>query len=432
MDYPKILIVNGQSLYEGCANGITLRNILKTYPNDKILELYFWKGPHITDGKIVIKSYLLSPWSRPIYHILRYVFGDQLASKFNESIVRDQVKGESVNLNRKERIKTFIRGLLDMTPIFYGKNVLQIIDNFRPDVIYTLGTTPYILKSAFYFSQRYKSKIILHFMDNWRETMYTSNRCLCLSRMFLNYYLKKVESQMKVGLCISETMATHYSRRSKVKYVALMNPIDKQKIRLPYISNNKELKVIYTGGLHLNRYRSLIDVEDCISKINKQGISSKLYIYCSDTDRDKYSKLFNIKNTCFIRYLPHNRVYEAYDDADILIHIESFDVEQALFTKYSLSTKISEYLSSGKPVICYAPKELAVFEYIKGAKVGYSVSSKQELFEKLLLLAQNENLRLSLANNGVELAKKRHTIEKAGKIFSYVVNESVTPSGRQI
>lgn len=56
---------------------------------------------------------------------------------------------------------------------------------------------------------------------------------------------------------------------------------------------------------------------------------------------------------------------EKLNDADYLLFLESFDKNSINSTKYSLSTKIPEYLSLNKPIIAIGPPEVSSIKYLK-------------------------------------------------------------------
>ena len=123
----------------------------------------------------------------------------------------------------------------------------------------------------------------------------------------------------------------------------------------------------------------MADIIELISEYTEK----KLYfdIYTSDDDfnmyRDKFEKYRCIN---FKRYVPHDKIVDVYQKADALVHVEN-DVGSNDFFKYSISTKISEYLSTGKPVIFYGPANIYLYKFLEDNDIAL-VASTVELLER--------------------------------------------------
>ncbi|USK38701.1 hypothetical protein LIS77_22920 [Cytobacillus firmus] len=361
--------------------------------------------------------------SRPFIYLFRQKLGNNLSNKLNKSILADAKSGNSKSVSKKENIKTFVRGLLDISPIFFSNETLKIIDHFKPDVIYTMGSTISVLKTARFLSKRYDSKIVLHFMDNWRETLYSNSKLMRPFKITLNRWIEKVENSNFSGLVISNKMAREYTKLSNKKYYTLMNCVQDVPYKNPTTNQNQTRIFTYTGGLHLNRWKELVLMEKCLRELKENGQQVKLYIYTSRNDKEKYSDLFNEDITVFKDYLPHNKVYLAYKEADILVHIESFEPDIVQFTKYSLSTKIPEYMSSGRPILCLAPSTLAVSEYINEVKAGIAVGNYNDLLCASKRLVNDIDYRVECGMNGIETVLRSHTVTKANDLLLQVFSD---------
>ncbi|GAB3957775.1 hypothetical protein GCM10027614_73890 [Micromonospora vulcania] len=73
--------------------------------------------------------------------------------------------------------------------------------------------------------------------------------------------------------------------------------------------------------------------------------------------------------------LASDEVPAALRSADVLVHIESFDQEIRRYTRYSVSTKIPQYLASGRPIFGYGPAEVASMNHIQEANAGVIVGT---------------------------------------------------------
>ncbi|MEQ6389257.1 glycosyltransferase [Bacillaceae bacterium S4-13-58] len=414
--FKNILMISNYSMFEHSPLGITLRSIFKEWPDSQLFELYRYQTEKLNHKDIKIKSYKLPAKFLPLDNLIRKVSKKNI--KYTNSETTFQVS-EYDSVSIKQKIKSTIKYLSEsMFVPNKGSEINRSLNQFKPQVIYTIGESLFALKASLYFSKKYNIPIVVHYMDNWRETLYPSKgNYKILSLLFLRN-LKRVESRMKNGLVISPKMKEHYALiNQNVKYNVLLNSVSGVESISQNNHNGNEIIFTYVGGLHLNRWKSMLNVENCIYELNRKGIPSKLYIYTPEADKAQFSNKFNKNLTLFKGHLPHDKIHLAYNTASILLHVESFDKKVIQYTKYSLSTKIPECMSVGKPILCYAPTDIAVSEYINKTNSGIAVGNYNDLLEASKELACNKKLRAELGENGILTVKREHTYEKAHEIL---------------
>lgn len=409
-DFPRILVVNSQNLNKNNATGITLRSILSLIPKDKLLQIYRFNPWNPAPDIMNIKSIQIPPTAMPIAYLFKKVFGAVTDEDRPPSNTNNQEEKKSIaNL---DIIKVLFKAMLDVSIISPDKSFLSKVDAFKPELIYTLGGELCIQKWALYFAKRYKCRVVMHYMDNWRQTAYLKDKCLSFINNYLNKQLGQLEQRMKCGVVISDAMATAYKKIYHHEYLPLMNIVNN------IIVKNVEheyLTIVYAGGLHLNRYKTLLAVEKCVRHFS----DVKLVIFTSKDNIVAYQNLFDNRLTTFKESVEHDKIAMVFECADILLHIESFEARDVEYTKYSLSTKIPEYMMSGKPIICYAPPILAASQYIKSSCAGISVSTSSEFIEAVRLF-RDKNTRNDYGRRGIETAKKNHSPESSIRVLRQV------------
>lgn len=285
-----------------------------------------------------------------------------------------------------------------------------------------MGANITVLKAVNELSKTLGVNVVIHFMDNWRETLYNNSFLLLPFRLKLLSELRKLELSASKGLTISEYMASEYSKITGKHYRALMNSVDTDTDLVSSspleVSNTSinHFKFVYAGGLHLNRWKELLKVQESLR--NVAGGICKLYIFTSKDNIEKYRNVFDEDVAFLFEAVEHKDVKRVYALADVLVHIESFDSNIVEYTKYSLSTKIPEYMLSQRPILCLAPEEIAVSKYIKLSKSGIVASTEYELAAACHLLYSDESVRLNLANSGFKFAKENHNVTVAREILN--------------
>lgn len=426
---PKILIINDECIYKQNATGITLRSILKNWNAEDIRELHFWNASKTEDEGLKINSFRVPSETFPLNLLFRRITHASLAE---ESSGVDFGKGVSVNAIETKSIKLGIKEYIKYIAESYCidiKHVIRILEdeNFKPDIIYTFGGKFEVHNLVYLLSKYYACPVCVHYMDNWRETLFLNTPKILGLNKKNNASVRKIEARGEKSLVISPLMKKEYERKYHGKYEVLLNSIDQSLTGLKSKKGNSEVvSFVYAGGLHLNRYKSLLEVEEAIKN---SGLKAKLIIYTSDENREKYESQYDEDITEFKDYLPHDMVCKIYEEADVLVHIESFAPEQMVYTKYSLSTKIPEYMHSSKPILCYAPKEISVSEYISSCNAGICVGDKTELEPGIAELINNSELRIKLGHNGHRIAMEKHNILYAQELLKRVFEENIQKKG---
>lgn len=403
--FPKILVLNAQCIYKNNATGITLRSIIREIPDGKLLELYRDNTTDMVEERFNFSSIQIPAKDMPINYIIRKIMG--LSNDYENSkaqISKNIDDNSSKNISNRKRFVLFFKALLESSYIHIDKELDRKIKEFKPDVIYTLGASEYVLTWAVKLQKKYKTRVVLHYMDNWRETQYGFGKCGLLLKKMQDKKISYLESKMRYGLTISEAMADAYHQKYGSSYLTLMNVAQNMDI---FEKNSEEVIFIYAGGLHLGRDSCIKKIASILEEKASYGLNVKLIVY---TD-PQYWCLFDDSPFVEVREpVKHEEIDSVYNLADVLIHAESDSEEYIDFTKYSMSTKISEYMMSGKPILCYAPKCLASAKYIAKYHAGVCVDNENDLRTGIDIL-MNKNNRNKFGDNGRKCAGINHSIE---------------------
>lgn len=405
----RILIVNVVLVGEESGTGHTLENIFCDYPQANIMQLSLQIKPE--RYKTTIKNTMfINKHCIPVDNAFRNLFTKLRIKKKNidnNSVISATIPQKNV----KGALHDFVRGLLDMSFISLDSEIISCVNAFSPDVIYTCGCTIRIHKVVNYLSKKFQIPIILHLMDDWPETVYTSSFLSCFARRKIHSELIKTNLLSITNFAISEALCQKYEKKFRKPYIPLMNPA-KHIVTNAIIEDKEIVNFIYAGSLSLNRWKSLLQIAEVIYDINrtKKCASLKLYIP-EDWNNSKTKEMFSVYDVEINNYLSNEKVSEVYDKADVLIHVESFDENYKQFTKYSLSTKIPEYMGAGKPILAYLPKELHGGNYITENNAGLVANDMKELKRCIVKMVKERACRHYFANGGIISAKEKHSIE---------------------
>lgn len=402
----KVLFVNYFLIGDTTATGITMHNIFSGMPDCDILQycLCTQYSGYARETDVVFahpKDSLINSWIGQKHQQLK-----KLDSNTDKTSKRNIIKRAKKLI---ERPKQFVLMLNDMLPFRVNENVYQKIKDFNPDVIYTLGGAIKTLKTANTISELFNIPIVLHHMDDIISTKYTGWMIeKPARRMLLNAYGQTFNNSV-VNIAIGPKMAEEYTVRFGLPHVWAMNCVDKIKTEI-YKPQSKTV-FMYAGGLHSGRWKSLQTIARCISQLSCRGHDVELHIYTSLRDIKEHGDALRILAVKRLLHIPHDQIDKHLALSDVLVHVESFETKYRNSVRLSMSTKIPEYLSSGRALMYYGPQEIASFTYIQQNEVGWCADNENDLYRVLEEAIIEINKRKEFASNAQKVAIKNHIKE---------------------
>ena len=300
--YPRVLIVNAQSIYKKNATGITLQSIWSEWDADCLLEIY--SDPMVMDeSNHKFKSYCISP-----NNVIRLARG-RVAQSINSNIKATNTQQRSNN-----KIKSYLRQFavceLDSLAVKLDESTLEAIRVFQPQAIYTLGASVSILRLVNKLSVQLNIPVIMHFMDNWAEHIqWEDNPLLSLYKSSLKKKMLACIKRCKLVVTISSSMAEAYHEKFQKETLVLMNTVDISRFKGLTSKDTGVIHFVYAGGLHLDRWKALREIALSIQQTNGKGI---LDIFTSKDNIELYRSGFETLPVAFYEAVPHDRIDEVY------------------------------------------------------------------------------------------------------------------------
>ncbi len=426
-----MLVVNGEAFNLQSASGFTMRNLFRGWPKERIAQIYtaamepdtgvcstFWRlrledlcMPHRLWGPIA--SWLGVTLESPC-----------TARDGNPSGVK--VTDTRFIRNAKMRLRSEGAACLDLIPYRLNPNLLTELDGFRPEIVYSFLGSTRIMGLAEMVAKRYRIPIVPHFMDDWPETQYRSRLLAPLLRIVLKQKLWSILKQSSVRLVISNAMAEEYERRYDMDFMPLMNCVDGISVReqKPKQSKGGSVRVVVLGNLERGRLALLEDLAVVIANLRDSLPNLELRLYT----KPEYQRMAQNCDVLPTVATFHNSPTDAeltqtLSEADILVHLESFDAVEARYFRYSMSAKVPLYLAVGKAILVYGPNNNAVARYAQSANWGCVVGrrERQLLSDTLVRLVISPDLRYTLGQSALEAAHKNHDASQQRVRFHHVL-----------
>lgn len=466
---------------------MTMLNLFRGWPADRIAQVYVESSNSIPpDGTVCQKYWKISPvnalagilgWPRKC-EVLPGADGN-LQQVFRElprwrralvAVARYSWSGRFVEPARE--MLYGVRSLLN-------PSLTDWIRRFSPEVVYSMLGTVHIIKLSLDVAKEFDLPIVPHFTDDWVTSNY--QRCwgggILRSRM--QRHLEGIWRRSPIRLTISESMTEEYARRYGGTYETFVHCVDSSqfspsprrtggdllerepgnalpadsgaadhKDHVGYSQSNAEkfqcqttvrrsVRLLYLGGLHSERWRSLQEIGLALKEIANDGYPCELLIYTQpDASAQFASALMMPPAMRVVGWMPNAQVPELVCRADILIHVESFEPRARQYVALSMSTKIPEYMMAGRCIFAYGPAEVASMKYLArtGAGVTVGVRDTTILRSRLAELVISAEKREQLGAKARTVALDRHEAtrerERFRKVFEQVRDGAKASSGR--
>lgn len=409
--YPRVLIINGDPFNRKTATGITLCNLFNGWEKDKIAMIY--NCPIEPETDICNRYWYLTKSNFPVVAMARRLKGFVLKFNYHNTV---ELTGKIARSGDKPgpvySPNEVLGAWADMATLRIPKQLWEWIEEFKPDLIYSHLVNIRIMNLVLKVAKRFSLPIVPHFMDDWPTTLYAGTRWIEVPRWYLLSRFRKVLLRSPIRLAISEAMALEFKARYGLHFEAFMNCVETLFVSVqPHRRDDTCIRFGYIGGLHLNRWHSLKDIAVSLQKIHNEGINVELVVYAPSYDIERYGHILSTIAVVKIGgTLTSEKVINYLQQFDVLIHIESFDECDRLYTRFSISTKIPQYMASGKPILAYGPDEVASCKYIKENNCGVIVGDQKLdlLSEALKTLAMDQRLRDRLGSKGRIVALTKH------------------------
>ena len=187
---------------------------------------------------------------------------------------------------------------------------------------------------------------------------------------------------------------------------------------------NSPLKIVYAGRLYCNRWKTISSIGDALAILNEDSVKAEVYVYSQDQLTAKQKDALSPGK--FIHFMgathPSN-LPGIYQDADIALHVESFDKKNRLDTMYSLSTKIIDLMSSTCAILAICWDQNNGWNYLKRENAAICISKTEEILPTLQEIVSNPQIINDYAKKANDCGIRNHNKEHIqGQIRNVFMN----------
>jgi hypothetical protein len=225
-----------------------------------------------------------------------------------------------------------------------------------------IPVSPWIMSAALALHQQFsKLNLVLFVMDDWQghhechQLPYTRRRQRLLS---------EIVQRANVRYAVSREMAAHYEKSFGKSWVVVHNGVHNGVRRDSLHETNgsaKRRQVLLAGDVNVFRFDAVIAFAEAIERHNRRNGKSIEFTVMGDVAEQHRSSLSALQAVKMLSRRSHSECLEAMKNADLLYLPLAFGKKSSRISRYSLPTKLPEYLATGKSVFFHAPQESAVF-----------------------------------------------------------------------
>lgn len=321
---------------------------------------------------------------------------------------------------RKNSLVYLIRRLVWKKKYWCTAELNQWLDNFKPDCVFlSFSDDFFIPQIALYVAEKFDIPIISSIGDDY----YFNYNCT-ISPLYHIYKLsyraliRKVFSHQGSAIYIGDKIRDKYNSEFGLngETVYLTSSIERRRYR-PI--NRNAPKISYFGNIRLGRNKSLVDIANALGNINP---SYKIDIYSNENDPAYYQMFIDNPNAEFHGSISYAEVQRKTKESDLLIVVEGFNKKDIDITRYSLSTKVADSLSSGVAVLAYGSAECGAIEYAENTRCIATCTEQCRLEEVICNLFENESCQKENYDRAVAVTMQNHNLEQSTAIFQNIVD----------
>ena len=360
---PKLLVVTTNAWKDNTAIN-TLIEFFKCWDVERIAQIYTRTALPST---AVCNRFFRISENAVMKSLLKrnVVTGSTVENDTNNTVPKDVQAEQTLYSNAKvfRKFLSYCREIVWLVGKWKTKELDKFIDDFDADVLFiTIYPTIYMGRIQKYIIKKTNKPVVAYLADdNYTYKSISKTPISLIHRFVLRKYVKYIVDHSSKLMVIAPKQKEEYDRIFGVDSVIKTKgidiaPFEKYEVKTP-------VKMVYTGKLIIGRWKSLAAIAEALGEINKDKTKIELDIYTTDTPNEKQSKLLN-RNGCSVKgSLTLDQVHTVQKQADILLFVVSLDKKYKNAARLSFSTKITDYLKSGKCIFAVGDKDIAPIDY---------------------------------------------------------------------
>ncbi len=415
----RILVISSTAWNNNNSFGNSFSNIFEGMDDVEIANIYCSYGE--CDNALVKTTLQITEES-----LIKNFFkkGDSVAIKNKQNIYKEPTpnKAKIISTAKKQRFQIYfwIRDLVWKIGKWDCEKFSKFITDFNPDLIFQpIYYSNYISEIALRAKEIANVPMVGYISDdNYTLKQFNLSPLYWIDRLIKRKKIKKVIDNCEMLYVISEIQKKEYDKcfHKDCRLLYKCNSfVENSNV---YNKINNPIKLVYAGNIGSKRYRQLALIGKAINSTNTNEKNFELDIYTSTPMNVKMKMALDYPNTINIKEpVPYDEILQIQKEADILVHVENFDLKSKLAVRMSFSTKLVDYFHQAKCIFAVGPKEVASMDYLIKNDAAITATSEKEIEEKLKMIIENPDIIKEYGDKAWECGKRNHQIDKIQKML---------------
>lgn len=402
----QILIISYESWRETNNGGNVLSNIFSAFPEAKIAQIYC-SGEMPQNG--ICEDYFQISDSM----LLTKEKGRRLTAEDRDE--PDSREPESIEQKINHSIPApfknaslLARELLWSVFDWKTEALERFVRDFRPDIIFAPCYYYYHVSMLALHVKRIAGCPMISYIsdDNYSLKQLYFSPSFWINRLITRKWIRRLFSECSLIYTMTKLQKEEYEaifhRPMKVLCKSAEFAAHEKQVGDP-------IRLIYAGNLLVRRWKTLVGLADALASVNASGVRAQLHIFSGTRLRARVMKKLNDGvNTVFHGLVPYQELARQYEDSDIAVFAESFDLKNRLLTRLSFSTKIIDCLNSGCAVLAIASAGQAGMAYLMENDAAICVNRIEDLTETVRELVERPEIIPAYSEKAKQLGRKNH------------------------
>ena len=240
-------------------------------------------------------------------------------------------------------------------------------------------------------------------MDHYSLKRVSYNPLFWIDKLLKRAMIRRLAKKTDMFFCISERLKNELEEKLHVPCKVLYKIPDGKRSSEPYKEIHNPVRFLYTGNIGANRWKTLALLAKSLNKLQ----FGHLDIYTANPITNEIEHSLNIEGCSTIHGpVSQEEVIRLQNNADVLVHVEAFDIRNRLLVRCAISTKIMDYLSVGRCILAIGPYDIDSMEFLRNGDAAMMAHSEEELINVLNKIKEDNTILFDYSQRGVEFARE--------------------------
>lgn len=400
--FPRVAILASGPLRTDTGNGILMRSLFAGWPQDRLAQIYLrFLVNHLPQGGVCSEFRVIGASGRA-RRVAVTASGEARALPATAGGADGAGTGVprprqapsrrwrqlSPALATRPRLASWLKLLMET---WYGgpwvaRALRRQLRALRPDIVYALLGRYHTTKLAAAACRELGIPLFVHVADDFVPALYREYplgaRLQRASAEWFERSLAHATGRAAIGPAMAEDFAARYGGTwnwfTTLVDSAAYDPAPRQ--------GTGRIELVFAGSLALGRWQPLRELGLALAEGRRDGgAAAGLTIYAQPELLAAHRAALDIPGVKLAGWVPASELPEIFHRADALVHVESSDRAHADYTRLALSTKISQYMMSGRCIVAIGPADQGSVRIVREAGAGVAIEDPRSTPARALL-----------------------------------------------